>query len=204
LVVENNRYGMGTAIKRVSAVPEVAKRAAAYAMRGEQADGMDVLKMYDCMKDCADYARSGKGPVLVEALTYRFRGHSMADAATYRQKSEVEEERKKDPIPKLKDVILKQKLASEQDLDGVDAEMKKVAEGAVKFADESPEPSLDELWRDTVVEEGEEDVRPRERVLGVKVTKWPKYPSGQELKVTWDLEPAEQAEKAEKTEKKAG
>ena len=67
----------------------------------------------------------------------------------------------------------------------------------MKFADESPEPDLEELWRDTIVEEGEEDVRPRERVLGTKV-KWPSYPSGQELKVTWDLEPREQAEKEDK------
>jgi pyruvate dehydrogenase E1 component alpha subunit len=205
LVIENNRYGMGTAISRVAAVPEMYKRASSYAMRGEQADGMDVLKMHDAMKDFADYARAGKGPVLVEALTYRFRGHSMADAATYRQKSEVEEERKNDPIPKLRDAIVKQKMAKDEELDAMDAELKKVAENAVKFADESPEPSLEELWRDTLVEPGEEDVRPRERVLGVKVANWPKYPSGQELKVTWDLEPADEAAKAEKkSEKKAG
>jgi pyruvate dehydrogenase E1 component alpha subunit len=122
----------------------------------------------------------------------------MADPATYRTKQEVEEERKNDPIPRLKDYTLKQGLATEAEFDAIDEEVKAQVDAAVKFADESPEPSLDELWKDTIVEEGEQDVRPRERVLGVKVTKWPQYPSGQELKVTWDLEPREQADKADK------
>lgn len=196
---ENNRYGMGTAITRVAAVADIYKRAAGYAMRGEVVDGMDVLKVHEMVSDCAEYCRAGKGPVLLEAKTYRFRGHSMADPATYRQKSEVEDERKNDPIPKLHDFILKKKLASEDELNALDAEAKRLSDEAVKFADQSPEPSLEELWRDTIVEPGEEDVKPRERVLGQKVN-WPSYPSGQELKVTWDLEPREAAA----TEKKAG
>jgi pyruvate dehydrogenase E1 component alpha subunit len=187
-ICENNRYGMGTAITRVAAVHEMHKRAGAYAMRGEKMDGMDALAVFETVADCAEYARSGKGPVLLEANTYRFRGHSMADPATYRQKTEVEDERKNDPIPKLRAHILKVKAATEKELDAIDAEVKKEVDAAVKFADESPEPSLDELWRDTIVEPGEEDVKPRERVLGQKV-KWPSYPSGQELKVTWVLEP---------------
>jgi pyruvate dehydrogenase E1 component alpha subunit len=139
--------------------------------------------------------------VLLEANTYRFRGHSVVDPASYRSKEEVEEERKKnDPIHKLRDYSVKKKAASEADLDAIEEEIKAQVDAAVKFADESPEPSLDELWRDTIVEPGEEDVRPRERVLGMKV-KWPSYPSGQELKVTWDLEPRE---KAEREDKKAG
>ena len=92
------------------------------------------------------------------------------------------------------------KAAKDEQLDAIDVELKQQVEAAVKFADESPEPSVDELWRDTIVEEGELDVRPRERVLGEKV-KWPTYPSGQKLKVTWDLEPAP---KAAKTAKRAG
>jgi pyruvate dehydrogenase E1 component alpha subunit len=194
-ICENNRYGMGTAIARTAAVADIHKRAVGYAMRGEQVDGMDVLKVHELVKDCAEHARSGRGPVLIEARTYRFRGHSMADPATYRQKSEVEDERKNDPIPKLREVILKAKKGTDEELDAIDAEIKKVVDAAVKFADESPEPSLDELWRDTIVEEGEQDVRPRERVLGQKVN-WPSYPS--DFKVTWELEPRE------KSEKKAG
>ncbi|MFP2957773.1 pyruvate dehydrogenase (acetyl-transferring) E1 component subunit alpha [Myxococcus sp. 1LA] len=196
-ICENNRYGMGTAIARTAAVPEIYKRASAYAMRGEPVDGMDVLTMYEAVKDAAEYCRAGKGPVLLEANTYRFRGHSMADPATYRTKQEVEEERKGDPIPKLRAYIQKQGLAQDDVFETIEEEVKALVDQAVKFADESPEPSLDELWRDTIVEEGEEDVRPRERVLGQKVN-WPTYPSGQELKVTWDLEPREQAEAADK------
>jgi pyruvate dehydrogenase E1 component alpha subunit len=190
LLVENNRYGMGTAVDRVAAVPQMHKRAAAYAMRGEACDGMDVLKMYEAVADCAEYCRSGKGPVILEANTYRFRGHSMADPATYRQKSEVEEERRNDPIPKLREHIVKKKVAAEADLDAIDNEVKHQVEEAVKFADASPEPSLDELWRDTIVDEGEEDVHPRERVLGAKVN-WPKWPGPKDFKVSWELEPRE-------------
>ena len=188
-LVENNRYGMGTAIDRVAAVPAIAQRASAYAMRGEQADGMDVLKFYEAVKDCAEYCRSGKGPVILEALTYRFRGHSMADPATYRQKAEVEEERRNDPLPKLADFALKHKVTQEE-LSAIEAEVKHQVDEAVKFAEASPEPSLEELWRDTIVEEGEEDVKPRERVLGAKVD-WPKWPGPKDFKVTWDLEPRE-------------
>ena len=109
----------------------------------------------------------------------------------------MEHERKNDPIPKLKEYALKNKIATEAEFDAIDEEIKAQVDAAVKFADESPEPSVDELWRDTIVEPGEEDVRPRERVLGMKV-KWPSYPSGQELKVTWDLEPRQQAEREDK------
>lgn len=195
-VVENNRYGMGTAIRRVAAVHEIHRRSAGYALRGEAVDGMDVLKVYEAVKDCAEHARAGKGPVLLEANTYRFRGHSMSDPATYRSKAEVEEERRNDPIPKLRAHIVSSGAAAEDELAAIDAEVKQRAEAAVRFAEESPEPSLDELWTDTLVEPGEEDARPRERVRGVKVD-WPRYPSGQELKVTWDLEPRERAERAE-------
>jgi pyruvate dehydrogenase E1 component alpha subunit len=193
---ENNRYGMGTAFKRVSPTAEVHKRAAPYLMRGEAVDGMDVLKVYEMVKDCAAYCRAGKGPVLVEANTYRYRGHSMSDPATYRTKTEVELERKGDPIPKLRQWCVGHGLGSEEEFNAIDGEVKAQVDAAVKFADESPEPSLDELHTDIFVEPGEEDVRPRERVLGLKV-QWPRYPSGQELRVTWELEPREEAERAE-------
>ena len=196
-VCENNKYGMGTEFVRVAAEPEIYKRAAGYRMRGEQLNGRDVIKFHDGMVEMLDHARSGKGPVLVEAMTYRFRGHSMADAAGYRNKAEVEEERKNDPIEALKAFMISKKHATEAELEEVDAKIKEEVVEAVKFADESPEPSLDELWRDTIVEEGEEDIRPRERVLGAKDVKWPEYPK--DFKVTWDLEPRTGA-----TEKKAG
>jgi len=193
---ENNRYGMGTAFARVSPMPEVYKRAAAYGIRGEPVDGMDVLKVYEAVKECAAHARSGKGPVLLEANTYRYRGHSMSDPATYRTKTEVEKERKGDPIPKLRQYCVEQLKISETEFEKIDAEVKAQVDAAVKFADESPEPSLDELHEDVMVEPGEPDVRPRERVLGLKV-EWPKWPGPKDYKVTWDLEPREQAEEAE-------
>ncbi len=198
-ICENNRYGMGTAISRTAAVPEIYKRASAYAMRGEKVDGMDAVKVFEMVSDCAAYCREGKGPVLLEANTYRFRGHSMADPATYRQKTEVEEERKNDPIPKIKELLLAKKYIAESELEAIDAEVKQIVDAAVKFADESPEPSLDELWRDTIVEEGEEDVKPRTRVLGVPV-QWPSYPSGQTLQVTWELEPKQPSSGDEKAQ----
>jgi pyruvate dehydrogenase E1 component alpha subunit len=193
---ENNRYGMGTAFARVSPMPEVYKRAAAYGIRGEPVDGMDVLKVYEAVKECGAHARSGKGPVLLEANTYRYRGHSMSDPATYRTKTEVEKERKGDPIPKLRQYCVEQLKIPESEFEKIDAEVKAHVDAAVKFADESPEPSLDELHEDVMVEEGEPDVRPRERVLGLKV-EWPKWPGPKDYKVTWDLEPREQAEEAE-------
>jgi pyruvate dehydrogenase E1 component alpha subunit len=193
---ENNRYGMGTAFARVSPLPEVYKRASAYAMRGEHVDGMDVIKVYEAVKDCAAHCRAGKGPVLLEANTYRYRGHSMSDPATYRTKGEVELKRKDDPIPKLRQWAVENLKLPEADFEAIDAEVKAAVDAAVKFADQSPEPSLDELHTDIFVEPGEEDVRPRERVHGIKV-EWPSYPNGQTLKVTWDLEPREQAEEAD-------
>jgi len=193
---ENNRYGMGTAFARVSPLPEVYKRASAYAMRGENVDGMDVIKVYEAVRDCAAHCRAGKGPVLLETNTYRYRGHSMSDPATYRTKGEVELKRKDDPIPKLRQWAVETLKIPEADFEAIDVEVKAAVDAAVKFADQSPEPSLDELHTDIFVEQGEEDVRPRERVHGIKV-EWPSYPSGQTLKVTWDLEPREQAEEAD-------
>ncbi len=187
-LVENNKYGMGTDIARVSAEPTLYKRAAAYKMRGEQVDGMDVLKVYDLVTELAAYIRAGNGPVLLEAQTYRFRGHSMSDAATYRSKDEVEEEKARDPITTLRTFMLKNKVAPEGQFQTIDDEVKAVVEQAMQFAEQSPEPPLEDLWKHTSVAEGEPDEHPRQRVRGVEVT-WPTYPT--EFNVTWDLEPRE-------------
>ncbi len=186
-VVENNRYGMGTDIARVSAEPEIHKRAAAWRMRGEAVDGMDVLKVYDTVKALAEWIRAGNGPALLEAFTYRYRGHSMSDAATYRTKEEVEQEKQRDPIVRLRELLVTRKHATEADLETIDELVKQEVDKAIAFADASPEPSLTEVWTDTLVAEGEADVRPRERVLGATDVKWPAYPADFEVK--WDLEP---------------
>ena len=186
-VVENNKYGMGTAIDRVSSVPDIHKRAPGWNMRGESVDGKDVLAVYDKVSELAKWIREGNGPVLLECFTYRFRGHSMSDAATYRTKDEVEEEKSKDPILKLRKVLIDQKVATEAELDAMQEAENAVVEGAIAFADASPLPPDEDIWTHTLVEDGEDDVRPRERVLGKKVEAWPDFPK--QFDVTWDLEP---------------
>src|SRR5262249_2395835 len=130
------------------------------------------------------------------ANSNRYRGHSRSDPATYRTKAEVEQHRKGDPIPRLRQYGVEQLGIPESDFEKIDAEVKATVDAAVKFADESPEPSLDELHEDVMVEPGEPDVKPRERGLGMKV-EWPHWPGPKDYKVTWDLEPREQAEEAE-------
>lgn len=186
-IVENNKYGMGTDIARVSAEPDIHKRASAYRMRGASVDGMDILKVHDTVKELAAYIRGGNGPVLLEAFTYRFRGHSMSDAATYRTKDEVEQERQRDPIIKLRAHLLERRVATEAQLDAIDEAEKKVIEEAIAFADQSPEPPLEDIWTHGLVEPGEPDERPRARVRGATDVKWPSFPT--DFKVTWDLEP---------------
>jgi pyruvate dehydrogenase E1 component alpha subunit len=186
-IVENNKYGMGTDIARVSSVPDIHKRAAGWDMRGEEVDGMDVLTVYEKVKELVEWIRAGNGPVLLEARCYRFRGHSMSDAALYRTKDEVEFEKQRDPILKLRKQLLEKKIATEQQLDQIDEDEKAVVEKALAFADASPLPPDEDVWTHTLVEEGEADVRPRERVLGATDVKWPSFPT--DFKVTWDLEP---------------
>ena len=190
-IVENNKYGMGTDIARVSAEPDIHKRATAWRMRGEGVDGMDVLKVYETAKSLIEWIRAGNGPVLLEAYTYRFRGHSMSDAATYRSKDEVEQEKQRDPIVSLRTQILKQKGATEAQLDAIDEEEKAVVEKALEFADQSPEPPLEDVYTHHLVEPGDEDEKPRARVRGATDVKWPEFPS--QFEVTWDLEPRHDA-----------
>jgi pyruvate dehydrogenase E1 component alpha subunit len=186
-VVENNKYGMGTDISRVAAEPELHTRAAAYRMRGESVDGMDVLKVYDLVKELAAYIRAGNGPVYLEVNCYRFRGHSMSDAATYRTKDEVEQEKQRDPLLTHRAHLLRLNLATEAQLDQVEENERHVVDAALAFAEASPEPPLEDVWSHNLVEDGEADVRPRERVLGMKGVRWPQFP--EHFEVQWDLEP---------------
>lgn len=185
-VVENNKYGMGTDISRVSAEPEIHKRAAAFRMRGATVNGMNVLEVYDTVRELAEYIRAGNGPVILEAFTYRFRGHSMSDAATYRTKEEVEQEKSRDPILSLRAHVLKNGVATEPQLDAIDDEQKHVIEEALAFAEASPEPPIEDVWTHCLAEVGLPDEQPRRRVRGADVV-WPTYPT--DFNVTWDLEP---------------
>ena len=149
-ICENNRYGMGTAIERSSAVPEVWRRASAYAMRGEAVDGMDYVAVRDAVARAATECRPPEGkPVLLEARTYRYRGHSMADPATYRTRDEVEQEKRHDPL----DVLLGRMREAgfepaPQELERLEAEVAATVEEALRFAEESPDPSPDAIWDD--------------------------------------------------------
>lgn len=149
-ICENNRYGMGTAVERSSAVAEVWRRASAYDVRGEAVDGMDVLAMRDAVARAAAECRpEGGKPVLLEARTYRYRGHSMADPATYRTRDEVEVEKRRDPL----EVLLGRMRAagnepSRQELEQIEGDVAREVEEAVRFAEESPDPDPGAIWED--------------------------------------------------------
>jgi pyruvate dehydrogenase E1 component alpha subunit len=151
-VVENNRYGMGTSQARACA-GELYKRGEPYGIPGYQVDGMDVLAVREAATGILDHARSGKGPVLVEMQTYRYRGHSMSDPAKYRAKEEVENMRQQhDPIEGLKARMLENGSASDDDFKKIEAEIRGMVNAAADFAQTSPEPDPSELWTDVLVE----------------------------------------------------
>jgi pyruvate dehydrogenase E1 component alpha subunit len=150
-LVENNQYGMGTAVSRASGVTEIVKKAAAYGMKeGPRVDGMDVLATYDTVKEAIQYARKN-GPILMEALTYRFRGHSMGDPERYRTPDEIAKYEEDDPIGRFGKKLIKDKVATEKQLQEIDAKARKEVDEAVKFAEESPEPTIDDLFADVYV-----------------------------------------------------
>jgi pyruvate dehydrogenase E1 component alpha subunit len=151
-VVENNRYGMGTSQARACA-GELYKRGESYGIPGHQIDGMDVLAVREAATGILDHARSGKGPVLVEMQTYRYRGHSMSDPAKYRAKEEVENMRQQhDPIEGLKARMLEMGAATDDDFKKLEAEIRGMVNAAADFAQTSPEPDPSELWTDVLVE----------------------------------------------------
>jgi len=152
-VIENNEYAMGTSTKRSSAVTELYRRGESFGIPGKQVDGMDVIEVAKAAKEAVEHCRSGKGPFLLELKTYRYRGHSMSDPAKYRSKEEVElYKEQRDPIERLKGKILRDKIADEEALKAIEAEIKVIVNNAAEFAKTSPEPSEDELWTDILVD----------------------------------------------------
>jgi pyruvate dehydrogenase E1 component alpha subunit len=147
-IIENNQYGMGTDFRRVSAVTDFYKIADAYNMPGEQVNGMNVLEVYEATKKYMKIAIEEGIPSLLEIRTYRYKGHSMSDPAKYRTREELEEYKKMDPILILKSYMFNQKMLTDEEFKELDAEIKKICEEAVRFAEESPEPSLEELYKD--------------------------------------------------------
>ena len=145
-LVENNLYGMGTSIERHSAVTDLSRKAEGLGVPGVRVDGMDVLAVRETVSEHIRMARVDRQPTLVEAFTYRFRGHSAADPEVYRTKEEVEEWRKKDPITVFRDRLLADGVISEQDVDQMRERVEKRVLDAVAFADASPEPPLESLY----------------------------------------------------------
>lgn len=145
-VCENNFYGIGTELHRSSAMVSIHKRTCGYDIASEKVDGMDVMAVYRAVKHAAELIRELKRPYFIEAVTYRFRGHSMADPAKYRSAAEHEMWKARDPIPAFAARLLAEQIATEAELDQVRKEcVEKVVE-SVKFAEESPWPEDKELW----------------------------------------------------------
>ena len=153
-IVENNRYGMGTAIERASAIYDVAQRACAYDMASEAVDGMDVLAVREVVGRAVDLARRESLPTLIEARCYRFMGHSMSDPVHghYRTKEEVEEQKLKDPIRRYFEVLKEAGQLDQAGFEQMDAEIRAIVDRAVEFADNSPEPPAEALFEDVYAE----------------------------------------------------
>jgi len=147
-VCENNQYGMGTAVERASAVTEIRQKAEGYGMKNGQADGMDVMKVYDAAKAAIDYVRSEGQPYLLEIDTYRFRGHSMGDPERYRKAEEVKQWQENDPIGIFNKYLLDKKTATRKQLDEIEARVEEEVAKAVEFAEASPEPTMEDLFKD--------------------------------------------------------
>lgn len=151
-VIENNGFAMGTSVERTSNVKELYTLGEAYGIPSEPVDGMDVEVVHEAVSRAAERARKGEGPTLLEFKTYRYRGHSMSDPARYRTKEEVAEWRARDPIEIIKDRILTNKIATQEELDAIDKKVKKQVDDSVKFAEESPLPAPEEAFDDVYMQ----------------------------------------------------
>jgi pyruvate dehydrogenase E1 component alpha subunit len=152
-VIENNRYGMGTSVSRASARTDLFHRGVAYGIPGEQVDGMDVVAVHEAGLAATAHARSGEGPIILEMLTYRYRGHSMSDPAKYRTKEEVDRMRTEhDPIAQLRQHLIDEHIADDAELRQTERRIRDIVAEAAQYAQECPEPDPDELWTDVLAE----------------------------------------------------
>ncbi|MEI4469847.1 pyruvate dehydrogenase (acetyl-transferring) E1 component subunit alpha [Frigidibacter sp. MR17.24] len=157
-VIENNQYAMGTSVKRSTKSPSLWERGAAYGIAGEAVDGMDVLKVKEAGTRAVEHCRAGKGPYILEVMTYRYRGHSMSDPAKYRSREEVQKMRdERDAIEHVREMLLTGGHATDDDLKAIDKEIKAIVNDSAEFAKESPEPALDELWTDIYADVAPQD-----------------------------------------------
>lgn len=152
-IIENNEYAMGTSVARSTGMPELWRRGESFGIPGKQVDGMDLESVYGAVSDALEHVRNGNGPILLEMKTYRYRGHSMSDPAKYRSKEEVEEYKEnRDPINKIREHILKNKYATEEELKNIEKKIKDIVQEAAEFAENSPEPDLSELYTNVYVD----------------------------------------------------
>jgi len=153
-VIENNRYGMGTALERASAINDIAERACSYDMPNEVVDGQDVFVVREAIARAVTRARKEHTPTLLEMRTYRFMGHSMSDAVsgTYRTKEELEEHMKRDPIMVLRGQMEELGDWNDESMTAMDREVREVVEDSWNFADNSPEPSGEALYENVLVD----------------------------------------------------
>ena len=150
-IIENNQYAMGTSIARSSATTKLANRGLSHDIPGEQVDGMDVRAVKAAAEKAVGWCRDGNGPIILEMLTYRYRGHSMSDPAKYRTREEVEKVRnEQDPIEQVRRRILERKWASEDEIKKIDAKVRDAVNEAAEFATNDPEPDPSELYTDVV------------------------------------------------------
>ena len=152
-IIENNKYAMGTSIERAAATTDFSMRGASFNIPGEQVDGMDVRMVYDAAQRAIEHARSGKGPYILEMLTYRYRGHSMSDPAKYRSKDEVTKYRQeRDPIEQVRARLIEGGSITEEELKKIETEIRAIVTEAADFATNDPEPDVSELWTDITIE----------------------------------------------------
>ncbi len=166
-VVENNSYGMGTQVSRASSVLFMHAKGCAYGMPGRQVDGMDLLQVRDAVSKAVAVARDGLGPSIIEAMTYRYRGHSMADPELYRRKEEVETWKLRDPVRHFQTSLELGGLLSREQAEAIEAEVDKKVDEAVQYAEQSPDPTSDTLF-DYIYADGskvEEEQRPTEEAV---------------------------------------
>jgi pyruvate dehydrogenase E1 component alpha subunit len=148
-VIENNQYGMGTSVNRASADPELFHRGRSFDIPGERVDGMDVRAVKAAGERAVQWAREGKGPSILEMMTYRYRGHSMSDPAKYRSREEVQKMRTEhDPIEQVRHRLLENKWATEDEIKQIDAEVRDLVNEAAEFATHDGEPDPSELFTD--------------------------------------------------------
>jgi len=150
-MVTNNQFGMGTSLERHSAVTDLRRKGEGFGVPGRTCDGMDVLDTYTVCREALRTAREERRPMLVEAQTYRFRGHSMADPEEYRTREQVQEWRKRDPLTLFGERLAGEGLLTQEDIDELDRDASQRVEAAVSFADASPFPSADSLYDDVYV-----------------------------------------------------